>query len=358
MKAGILTFHLAYNYGAVLQTYGLQQTLMHMGIQASVLDYRPRSLLVGNRPLGLRSGRFMHVLPMRWKFDRFRKRHLNLTRRLSTAEDIKEATSNYDAVIVGSDQVWNTNITRDDYVQYFLGFIGDVKKISYAADFGESHQDSNKRPLMEKMLSDFDHISVRTDLSRKMVKELCGRKAAIVLDPTFLTDFSEVYSNIKLKSPFILVYSIWDDVNIKTLATLVQTVKSQFKLPVYSVSQMTDFPNADRHLRKIGPAEWLTYFQKAAFICTDSYHGTIFAIKNRKPFISVAINKRSSRIVEVCSRYDLKGHVVTSSEKINPCLLTKSPIDYDQVHRLTSNDIELSINFLKQALSCESQNKD
>ena len=38
MKIGILTFHRAHNYGAVLQTYGLQEYIKQLGHDVYIID--------------------------------------------------------------------------------------------------------------------------------------------------------------------------------------------------------------------------------------------------------------------------------------------------------------------------------
>lgn len=350
MKAGILTFHWAYNYGAVLQTYALQETLIQMGVEATVLDYRPSRLMARIGPLGLRSGRFMHVLPMRWRFDRFRKQHLNLTRRLLTTEDLKEATRDYDAVIVGSDQVWNMNIIKGD-LNYFLAFADGVRKVSYAADFGQMQQIQQSKAHVSRLLGQFDHISVRTGLSKEIAGTLSSKNVEVVLDPTLLHDFSDTTVSVEIKEPYILVYSIWGGTDNEVLRSLVKEIASEYKFPVYSVSWSRDFPSADCHLRSLGPVQWLEYFRKAAFVCTDSYHGFIFAIKNRKPFIAVCLNNRASRILEVAQRYGLDSSVVTGTDSTRGTMLTQQT-DYAQVDSLLNKDVQASKAFLRDALFC------
>jgi len=349
MKAGILTFHWAYNYGAVLQTYALQETLIQMGVEATVLDYRPARLMARIGPLGLRSGRFMHVLPMRWRFHRFRQRHLHLTRRLFRTDDLREETRDYDAVIVGSDQVWNMNIIKGD-LNYFLAFADGVRKISYAADFGQSQQVSQIKTDLSRLLARFDRISARTNLSKEIVRTLCSKDVDVVLDPTFLYDFSETTANVETEGPFILVYSMWAGADGEVLASVVKDIASKYKLPVCSVSWSRDFPTADYRLRSLGPAEWLGYFRKAAFICTDSYHGFIFAIKNRKPFAAVCLNKRASRIIELAQRYGLHNSVISSAESARSCSMWTREVDYGRVHSLLNQDVEASKVFLREAL--------
>jgi hypothetical protein len=349
VKAGILTFHWAYNYGAVLQAYALQQTLIPMGVEATVLDYRPPRLVSRIGPLGLRSGRFVHAWALRRRFDHFRRRHLRLTKRVSTTEALREATRGYDVVIVGSDQVWNLNIIRGD-LNYFLAFANGVRKVSYAADFGQPQEIAPYRTDLARLLARFDRISVRTGLSREMVAALSPHDAAIVLDPTLLHDFSAVAAPVRIAQPYILVYSLWRGTDSDVLAALVRKVASASGLPVYSVSSARDFPVADCHLRRLGPAEWLSSFQNAAFVCTDSYHGFLFAVKNRKPFLAVCLNQRASRIVEVARRYGLLDSVVTSVAAAESYRIGAPAADPDRVHHLLHADIEASRAFLREAV--------
>lgn len=320
-----------------------------MGVEATVLDYRPARLMARIGPLGLRSGRFMHVLPMRWRFDRFRKKHLNLTRRLLTTEDLREATRDYDVVIVGSDQVWNMNIIKGD-LNYFLAFADGIRKVSYAADFGQPQQILQNKVDLLRFLDRFDRISVRTGLSKEIVGTLSSKDVDIVLDPTLLHDFSETTAHLETQEPYVLVYSIWGGTDRDVLASVVKDIASQCKLPVCFVSWGRDFPIANCHRRSLGPAEWLGHFREAAFVCTDSYHGFIFAIKNRKPFAAVCLNNRASRIVELAGKYGLHDSLVTSSESVKSRSMLTHEIDYDHVHNLLNEDVDASKAFLREAL--------
>jgi len=349
MRVGILTFHWAYNYGAVLQAYALQQTLIRMGHEVNILDYRPPHLVSRIGPLGFRSGSPVHVFRMKLRFDGFRKNYLNLTRTLRTTKDLRKTVQSYDALIVGSDQVWNQNIIRGDW-NYFLAFADGVRRVSYAADFGQPQQMSENRADLSNLLDRFDHIAVRTSLSKEIARTLTSRDVKVVLDPTLLHDFSETTAKVQIAEPYILVYNIWSGVNRQVLASLTRDIAAKSKVPVYCVSWSPDFPMADRQLRSIGPVEWLAYFRRAAFICTDSYHGFLFAIKNRKPFTAVCLNNRASRIVELAERYGLRNSVVSSASDTNSRDVSAIAVDYDHVHKLIEQDAEDSKAFLCGAL--------
>ena len=172
MKVGILTFHYAYNYGAALQVYGLQEALADMGVDPTVLDYRAPSVSSHNRPLGIRSGRFMYVLPMRWRFDEFRRKQLRLSRPLANFSEVEKEAKKYDAIIVGSDQVWNTRLLNGVNLAYYLGVEGTFTRISYAACFGEREQREGSYPQIANLLRRFDHLSVRDDTSYFMITRI------------------------------------------------------------------------------------------------------------------------------------------------------------------------------------------
>lgn len=352
MNVGILTFHYAFNYGAVLQAYGLQQALSQMGFTARVIDYRAPSILSHNNPRGLRTGRFIYVFPMRWRFEAFRKKYLRLTERLPGISRLAEETRNYDALIVGSDQVWNTSLLKGVDPAYHLGISGGFRRISYAACIGQSAQLEGSEERASALLKAFDSLSVRDETSKDYVTKLTGRIPSLVVDPSLLHSYSELETTTRHKAkPFILVYSIWPEAEQTSLAGIVQGARKVLGYQVLSISQMFDFKLADRHIRTAGPVEWNQCFREAAFVCTDSFHGAVFAVKYRKPFIAVSHNPRSFRISEFLNRHGLQDRLVGKQESSRAAELYVRSINYPEVYRTLGQDIDYSRKFLVNALS-------
>jgi hypothetical protein len=121
-------------------------------------------------------------------------------------------------------------------------------------------------------------------------------------------------------------------------------------LPVYSISQQWDFPVADVHVGHIGPSEWLSYFRNAAIVCTDSFHGLIFAVKNRKQFFVTAVNDKSSRIVELADKYGFLDRVAVDVKGLNVGGCLEKDIDFDSISGRIKVDVDQSREYLNKAL--------
>ena len=128
-------------------------------------------------------------------FDYFRKKYLNINKELNSKQDILNALKNFNSIIVGSDQLWNTNVQFENYFDdyYFLGFIKNpkIKKISFSSCFGDIKQKWKFKHLLSKQLLNFDHISVRNKFSQQIIKKLTKKKPPLTCDPTLRCDYKE-----------------------------------------------------------------------------------------------------------------------------------------------------------------------
>ena len=224
MKVGVITFHSANNYGAVLQTWALQKVLKDLGTTPGVINYHPDIIDGLYDPMKLKKGLARELLKLKVylrnrdsivrynKFRSFLRTRLNLIGDYRTYDELLNARLNLDAYITGSDQVWNPTHTGGYDPAYYLEFAQPgSRKISYAASLGTDYIVSKYREPMEKALKSFTAISVRERSVRDAISELSGKPVEVVLDPTLLLK-REAYDEIKVKShykqPYILVYSI------------------------------------------------------------------------------------------------------------------------------------------------------
>ena len=203
---GIMTFHWATNYGAVLQAYSLQQYLEKSGCVPEIIDYYPReyrqSLI---RCFYTKHPRkvFANIKNLRkeWRIEKFRKMYLRRTRYYSTDSELTSIKK--DVIICGSDQVWNPSFTmrgeKRPTLAYFLAFAGrDTKKIAYAASFGTETLDHEMREYINTSLHAFDKISVREKTGLQIIDSF-GIDARVVCDPVFLNR-REVFDQIANKA--------------------------------------------------------------------------------------------------------------------------------------------------------------
>ena len=172
MKIGILTYHRTTNFGAILQTYALQRYLQLVGHEAEVIDYSSETL----KKRYTKDHLYKYLNPRELRrlilynscyrdnmenFNEFLNKYVRLSNRDYTSKDIKEAESNYDLFIVGSDQIWNEKISGKD-LTFFLDFVNDDgKKAAYAASFGIDRVTVEFSEWCKSFLVKFPNVSVR-----------------------------------------------------------------------------------------------------------------------------------------------------------------------------------------------------
>lgn len=283
MKIGILTFHRSRNYGAVLQAYGLTQTLKKIEKDTEIIDYVctpiENTLHLWNISANMvRSVKqFIFRLQKKIAFDGFIKKRLPITQRKNiTKSDLVKELNRYDYLIVGSDQIWNTKITDNDET-YFLDVPGiKAKKIAYAGSAGDSIS-FESREL--KRLKEFDKISVRETKLEEYLK-VRGIESTVCCDPSLLLDASDyikIQSRRLYKNKYIFLFMIWES---DTLISLANKYAQEHGYVLISNKNCIDF------FLHCKPEEFLSWIYHAECVLTNSFHGTVFALLYHKKFIS------------------------------------------------------------------------
>jgi|LSQX01.1.fsa_nt_gb hypothetical protein len=357
MKIGILTFHKVNNYGAVLQNYALQKVLANLGCEAETIDYRNNFIY---KPYGLTnlqkkglSGYVMGVgghftYAMRGKnTNKFRK-HMKFSKPVSKY-NINTLLNKYDMFISGSDQVWNYKLTNFDKT-YLLDFVDDKsKKASYAASFGVKEIDEHYQKEYEKLLSDFQYLSVREQTGANIIRNLVGSDARVVSDPCLLLSESEWLSVAEMpdvRSKYILVYQLG------FCASTISFVKNLAEKTGCKVICLP-FPMGKwikcRCGLTEGPAELLGLIKNAECVVTSSFHCTVFSILFNKDFfveIPKGIAGVSSRVEDMLDEFGLRSRFLVNGESEN--MLQK--IDYMSINQKLIEKREESIQYLKSII--------
>lgn len=370
MRIGILTLHSGANYGGTLQCVALYKTLESLGHQVEVIDFKPtqvtnfRQRLMYNlscvrsisdivalfRRSSGRSGAMPRAINSRLRvvFEQFRSVHLCFS--ASVNEDsIALLNNNYDCIVVGSDQVWGSFVRNrltywGDWTPAFPG-----KLVSYAAC-----ATSEKFPLVRKrrmadLLSRFTCISVRDSTTQNLVKSLIGKEMPIVLDPTFLYNFHEFTEQPLIAEPYIFVYVLGHEIeggNRAAIDLLRQKLNKPCKVIAVTVYDQ-DVSYADTTIKDASPEQWVNLIAHAEFVFTDSFHGSVFALKNNVRFLAYysEIN-RASRLVYLSRSFLDGGCVVSSLHEISKAL--ESDCVGNQI--IIDAGINASMSYLKQAL--------
>lgn len=341
MKIGIITLPLHTNYGGILQAYALQTVLERMGHQVDILEeplvYKHASLnryirrilkkCVGKRSIINYEG-FMRKWQPRVAANINQFINTYIHRRIVNFESLTEGE--YDAFIVGSDQVWRPSYNQH-LKQAFLNFTENwknVKRIAYAASFGTDEWEftNEQTELCKKLIQKFDFVSVRENSAVALCKEKFGIEAKYVLDPTMLltdTDYYKIIGDIKISdSPYIFSYLLDEN---KDKLSILDTVSKKLGLPVRKIKLDKDISKIPMSKLKslIYPSvqEWLASFVKADFVVTDSFHGTVFSIIFNKPFVVIPNKGRGmSRFVSLLAIFGLKCRMINGAFNIEQAL--------------------------------------
>lgn len=335
MRIGIITLPLHANYGGILQAYALQTTLERMGHEVKVIEQRRKKrriplakvpYVIARRTLAKYiKGKNIRIFDEHYyntnfpiwctNTGKFIKKHIHRDI-VDSFKDIKE--DDFDAYVVGSDQVWRPsyfNTMLGSVEIPFLGFTNDwtVKRIAYAASFSVDNWEYNNidGQRAKDLARKFDAVSVREDSGVGLCKRYLDVDAKHVLDPTMLldaADYLKLLDNMVAKpsNGDLFTYILNED---ETKLKVIGDAEQKFNLKRFSVG-------ADFGLTKVQPPveQWLQAFKDAKLVITDSFHGTVFSILFHKPFIVLGNKARgNSRIESLLKTFDLQGHLYNSN---------------------------------------------
>lgn len=365
MKVGIITFHASHNYGSMLQAYALQQVVTSLGHDCCIINLRTPRQKKFYSPFylkgGLRSKIKALVYPAvavnDWRkhrlFEKFLRTRLILTpTEYSSSEQLRHASLDFDIIISGSDQIWNT-ICFDHEPAYFLDFCKDTKRVAYAPSMGpipEKEVDLNLYSELAAHLRHYDAIAVREQRTASIVSRILDDNTTVstVLDPTLLLPASH-WSSLAGDTPiisgdYIFVYTPWDPQQLYAQAEVIARKKGM-KVICSSANcyrQWHRCPNFRFHTA-VGPIEFLNLIKFSRFVVCSSFHAVAFAILLSKPFYALD-GMNDSRIATLLSDLSLE-HCATLSDALfdRTCLsFNDSVLAAKRAH---------SLEFLSQALS-------
>lgn len=341
MKIGILTFHRAYNYGAILQAYALQEKLKEMGAQSEIIDYlstvkrKQNKLFTYNKKLGLKGNLLKLVKDCYRKgkneaFDQFMKDEMVLSEsEYSSMDELVQMDQQgvYDTYIVGSDQVWNYNNTLRDSA-FLLSFVSDnMKKCSYAASLGSAKFDDEIYAQYNSELQKFRVLTVREESSIGEQGFLSENHARAVVDPTLLlkkNNYERLAHPRILKEKYAFMYTIAEERHLRKFAE--QYCKDNGLILVDSKKSGVFFRNPS-------PKDFLSFIQYADCVFTNSFHGTALSIMLEKQFITEvqtksSLNNRSNDLIGKLGLQDrdIDSNGFTSRDSID-YMIVKQKLD-------------------------------
>lgn len=380
-KVGIITFHASHNYGSMLQAYALQQTVLGMGFDCEIINFRTKIQTELFKPPFMRGTvlgkvkRFILFLPFNHSllgkyelFEKFLVSYFKLSdKKFSSLSELNEANLPYDVIISGSDQIWNTYCHDFDWA-YFLPFAKSARRVAYAPSMGPEPNNSIKAGMEQQvrlLLESYDAISVRDSLAQEKLKKLADIECPVMIDPTLLLPVKG-WHDIAGDTPivngkYIFLYTPWYKKSVFDVAML---ISKDLKLPVV-VSQLYDnwkynswIVNKDfkSHI-STGPKEFLNLCRFATCTIGASFHVVVFSILLRTPFYAID-GMKDSRVAELLTMTGLESR----SWDLHKAPLTVSlNIDFksaiDRIEFVRNNCIEWLYKELSNSFALDIQKK-
>lgn len=346
MKIAILTQPLGTNYGGMIQAFALQQVLKDAGHLVVTIDRKKskpttfeRLSSLGSRTLKRVTGRrkapiFIenYYQYMYQHTQKFIDDYINFSDCFTTTKTLKKHFDNeqYDAVIVGSDQVWRADYSPNIH-NYFLDFLQQdrtIIKISYAASFGLSSWRMSEQETLKcaKLAKQFNSVSVREEDAVMQCEEYLGVEAKWVCDPTLLIPkerYLSLISNYQSKVEGDLFYYLLDSSKLKENSLeKVEKLYNMKAFTCYPKKKHFDIDSADMDEFVFPPVEqWLASFQNAKLVVTDSFHGVVFSLIFQIPFL-VFINEArgASRIYSLIKLADFGHRLIKNTADLDQAL--------------------------------------
>lgn len=389
-EVAVVSCYFQHNYGSMLQAYATQMVLDKLGYNNETIDisgfnreikkakllYFAKASLTSDILLS-KIGMAKNVLIKKFghnqyteqtkvrdvKFETFKKMHFRLSEKYASKEELGEkCEGEYSAVLVGSDQLWLPGNIAADY--YTLNFVPEsVNSIAYATSFGQSSLPKDSAQKAAIFLKRIKHIGVREESGQKLIKTLSGRDVPVVCDPTLLFT-GEEWMNIQEQDPlvkgkYILCYYLGNNPPQREFAKRLKVATGCKIVALVHLDEFvkSDEGYADETPYDIDPADFLNLIRNAEYVCTDSFHCSVFSILYKRQFFTfhryIRNTKQStnSRFDTLFKMVSITGRLLTGDEDIDQCL----KIDTDFVTALEKLTAvrEASYEYLREALQNE-----
>lgn len=385
-KIGIVSCYFKDNYGSMLQAYATKKFLDKKGIPNETINIKcNKDFKKGKRKyylsqitnfkfiknklgmiklkidkkLNKQLGKNIAIRTQKYK--EFR-REFNLSRTNNTFKDLtNQARELYSDIIVGSDQLWLPVNVVSDY--YTLNWVpDDINKISYSTSFGFSTIPNKYIELYKRFLNRISYLSTREDSGVKIIKDIVDREAKLVCDPTILLTKDEWHEESskerKYDEKYILCYFLGNNIEHRKFA---ERLRKKTGYKIVSLNHADEYVKysdefCDYAPFDIGPREWISLIENAEYVCTDSFHGTVFSILFNKMFFDFRRHNNKSKVStnsRIDSLLDVAGiskeRILVGNEDIDKVLTYK--IDYNKVNENINKFREDSQKWLFDSIS-------
>ncbi len=387
-KVAIVSCYFQHNYGSMLQALATQMALKKLNIdnetiniegfrseiKKSKIKYFARAAVTSDILLS-KKGMVKNVLRRKIikddysvnskkrseRFDDFYKRYFNLSKRYNSIKELSSACQNaYTDVLVGSDQLWLPANIAANY--YTLSFVPkNVNSIAYATSFGQSTLPSDSSKKASVFLKDIKNIGVREESGQKLIKDLTGRDVPVVCDPTILFSGKEWMDIQKkepiIEEPYILCYFLGNNPPHREFAKRLRDVTGCKIVALVNLDEYVKSDNdyADFTPYDIDPADFLNLIRNSSYVCTDSFHCTVFSILYNKKFFTFRRYTRktktstNSRIDTLLKMAGLNNRLFNGDEDVKK--LINQNIDFERANKRLQVEREKGYQFIRAALN-------
>ncbi len=344
MKVGILTFHLGPNHGGYLQAYCLHEFITSLGHDVEFINYKNEGHHKSEifRPWIYRRPFKLYQAWIKEKV--FQKAYKTLKKSEFTTDKSKVNWNQYDVIVVGSDVVWDYNMSRLGNDSVYFGDFGlefKGKLVSYAASCGTVDINKEIPEYVTKGLSNFDHFGVRDVTTQTIVERSIGIVPQLVVDPTWL--FIEPNTE-KEKIPILLVYAY--DVP-EAFSVKIRAYAKKHQLKIVAIGYYHGW--ADVNEMRMSPLEWASVMRKATAVVSGTFHGTLYAIRCQTRFVTIynkTIEVRVKRPLELCH---LEHRMLKSPEDFEGVM--DESIDYNSILETLNKEANSSKEYLKSVFT-------
>ena len=352
---GILTYHRAANYGAVLQAYALQTAFSKLGRDTEIIDYYCPAVEEDHRPFGRlgKRGNVIQILthsPVKIRKDKvfgaFRQRKFKMSEPMKKGIEAGIA-DRYDLFVAGSDQVWNDRLSGMDPA-YMMDFARPEQRYSYACSFGFDKFPAGREETYIERLKGIRCISLRETSGVQML-EKAGIPARVDLDPTLLLTAKEwgpFSEKPRVTEPYILVYTVNGAVHLLEFA---RKLSEETGYPILYLNNQYKTNRDLTRIRYAAPEEFVGWFSNAEYVLTNSFHGTVF---------SILFHRKFKIELETAKSFNVRSRDLLASCGLDDCVLKNGPEDFtfrqdfEEPDRLLEKMRDRSFSYLKSI--CES----
>ena len=374
------------NYGAQLQSFATQKAVESFGCDTEIIIYKAnksnrnvkfywglipwfiKRLLaskVQDRYKGLDEVHEKNHQMRKAASKAFKEKYLKNIRICNGYNELVQAGQSYNAVLIGSDQMWQPGVAFGNFIS--MRFVPDgVRRISYATSCGVSKYPKYCYKSSKDMWMRFDFLSTREEQGKALIKDVCGKniKVEVLADPTYLLSKQEwedcIPTQKMLKEPYVVCYLIGNDVEQKLCAKRYAQHKGLKIVSLMSNESVSpvDMNFADINIMGAGPEDFINWIRGADCLFTDSFHGLAFSVINEKQLYvfyrhksGVSVTK-NSRIDNIIQMWGIQNRLIVD-ENFDWVNYIETPIDFDIVSQKVAEKRTEGLFYLKKALNFE-----